>query len=161
MEDITQKKDIYYQNRDIRASNLVRESKVLTLARLAKMLVDLFGSDEPFKKIGKWAGQEIELYFKDIDSYITFILTSERENFDCYAKKAINPISKVTITVKEDKILQFFSDIVRTKNNFFGIIKLLKFIIPKKAIIKGSYIAAIKWVRTIMIGKHSIYKDNK
>jgi len=139
MGDITRIEDSNNQNRDIRAANLVREGKILTLARLAKMLVDLFGSDEPFKKIGKRAGQEIELYFKDIDSYITFILTTERENFDCYAKKAKNPISKVTITVKEDKILHFFSEIIRAKRNIFGILKLLKFIIPRKANNKSLY----------------------
>jgi len=33
---------------EFRANNLLRETKVLTIARLAKMLVDLFGLDDPF-----------------------------------------------------------------------------------------------------------------
>ncbi|MFX0140342.1 MAG: hypothetical protein ACFFDN_42270 [Candidatus Hodarchaeota archaeon] len=148
-------------NRGIRADNLVRETKALTTARLAKILVDLFGSDKPFKKIGTRAGQEIEIYFKEWDEFITFILTSERKNFDCYAQKAKDPISKVIFRVKEENVLQVFSDIVRSKSNLFGLLKLLKYLVPRKIKIKGSYIAAIKFARCIMIGKHSVYKTNK
>ncbi|MFX1468869.1 MAG: hypothetical protein ACFFB8_09410 [Promethearchaeota archaeon] len=156
---INQTEEIEINNRAIRANNLVKETKILTIARLAKMLVDLYGSDEPFKKIGNRGGQEIEIYFKELDEYITFILTTDRSNFDCYTKKAKNPISKITITVREDKILQLFSEIVRSKSNVFGLIKLLKYIILRKMKIKGSYFSTLKWVKTVMIGKHIIYKN--
>ena len=53
-----------------KAENILNETKVLTIARLAKMLIDLFGSDKTFKKIGKKAGHEIELYFKELNEYI-------------------------------------------------------------------------------------------
>ena len=69
---------------DIKADELTRETKVLNIARLAKMLVDLFGLDEPFKKVGKYEGEEIELHLVELEGYITFILTSEKENFDCH-----------------------------------------------------------------------------
>ena len=146
-------------NRNIRAENLVRETKVLNIARLAKMLVDLFGLDEPFTKIGNREGQEIEMYLKELDGYITFILTNDRKNFECYAKKAKNPVAKISITVKEDKILTVLSKIIRSKSNIFGLIKLLQYVIPGKARIKGSYIAAIQLVRFLMIGKHEVYKQ--
>ena len=142
---------------DFRADDLMKETKVLTIARLAKMLVDLFGLDDPFKKVGKHEGQEIEMYFTELDGYITFILTSERENFDCRAEKANSPIARLIITVEEEKILSMLSSIIRSKNNIFSLIKLLKYIIPGKAKIKGSYVAAIKLVRCLMIGKHEVY----
>ena len=146
-------------DRNIRAENLVRETKVLNIARLAKMLVDLFGLDEPFTKIGKREGLEIEMHLKELDGYITFILTNDRKNFECVAKKSKNSVAKISITVKEDKILTVLSKIIRSKSNIFGLIKLLKYIIPGKARIKGSYIAAIKLVRCLMIGKHEVYKQ--
>ena len=146
-------------DRNIKADNLVRETKVLNIARLAKMLVDLFGLDEPFTKIGKFEGQEIEMYLKELDGYITFILTNDRKNFECIAKKAKDPVAKISITVKDEKILTVLSKIIRSKSNLFGLIKLLKYIIPGKARIKGSYIAAIKLVRCLMIGKHEVYKQ--
>ena len=121
------------------------------------MLVDLFGLDEPFTKIGKLEGQEIEMYLKELDGYITFILTNERKNFECKAERAKNPIAKLSITVREDKILKVLSKIIRSKNNIWGLMKLLKYIIPGKARIKGSYVAAIRLVRCLMIGKHEVY----
>ncbi|MFX0038559.1 MAG: hypothetical protein ACFFB9_16060 [Promethearchaeota archaeon] len=158
---INQIEKIEALDRATKAKNLTKETKVLTIGRLAKMLVDLFGSNEIFKAIGKRNGQEIEIYFMALDEYLTFVLTTERENFDCYADRAKNPVSKVIIAVKEDKILPIFSAIVRSKNNLFGLLKLMKYIIPGKIRIKGSYISTLKWVRCIMIGKHNIYKNDK
>ena len=40
--------------RNLRASNLVKETKLLNIARLAKMLVDLYGLDNQFKRLKKW-----------------------------------------------------------------------------------------------------------
>ena len=143
---------------DLKADDLIRETKVLTIARLAKMLVDLFGLDEPFEKVGKHEGQEIEMYFSELDGYITFNLTSERVNFDCRAEKANSPIARLNITVREEEILDMISRIIRSKNNLFSLIKLMKYIIPRKVKIKGSYVAAIKFVRCLMIGKHEVYR---
>ena len=159
--DITQIEKTNNINRNIKAENLVKETKILNIARLATMLVDLFGQDEPFKKVGKWADQEIELYFKALDGYITFILTTDRNNFNTRAEKSQNPVSKITVNVKEEKVLSVFSKIVRSKNNLFGLVKLLKYLIPRKLTIKGSYIAAIKLVRCLMIGKHDVYKEGR
>ncbi|MFW9939056.1 MAG: hypothetical protein ACFFD5_15530 [Candidatus Thorarchaeota archaeon] len=159
--DITQLQGEKDTSRNIKAENLVRETKVLNIARLAKMLVDLFGLDEPFKKVGKREGQEIELYLRELDGYITFILTSDRNNFDTQAVKAKNPVARIIIDVKEEKIVKVISDIIKSKSNIFGLMKLLKYIIPRKAIIKGSYIAAIKLVRCLMIGKNDVYKKKK
>jgi len=146
---------------NIRAENLIKDTKILNIARLAKMLVDLYGQDEPFNKVGKHKGKEIELYLKEFDGYITFILTSDRNNFNCRAEKAIDPVARIIINVKEEKILTVISSIIRSKSNIFGLAKLLKYIILGKAKIKGSYVAAIKLVRCLMIGKHEMYKKGR
>jgi hypothetical protein len=146
---------------NIKADELMRETKVLNIARLAKMLVDLFGLDEPFKKVGKYEGEEIELHLVELEGYITFILTSEKENFDCVAEKARSPIARLVITVEEEKILDLISRIIRSKNNNISLIKFSRFIITGKAKIKGSYLAAIKLVRCLMIGKHEVFGSKK
>ena len=146
---------------NIRAENLIKDTKILNIARLAKMLVDLYGQDEPFKKVGKFEGKEIELYLKELDGYITFIITSDRNNFNCIAEKAKAPVARIIINVKEEKIIPVISSIIRSKSNVFGLVKLLKYIIPRKVKIKGSYVAAIKLVKCLMIGKHELYKKSK
>jgi len=146
---------------NIRAENLIKDTKILNIARLAKMLVDLYGQDEPFKKVSKFEGKEIELYLKELDGYITFIITSDRKNFNCIAEKAKAPVARIIINVKEEKIIPVISSIIRSKSNVFGLAKLLKYIIPRKVKIKGSYVAAIKLVKCLMIGKHELYKKSK
>jgi len=125
------------------------------------MLVDLFGLDEPFKKVGKYEGEEIELHLVELEGYITFILTSEKENFDCVAEKAKSPIARLIIAVEEEKILDLISRIIRSKNNYISLIKFSMFVITGKAKIKGSYLAAIKLVRCLMIGKHEVFGSKK
>ena len=146
---------------DIKADELTRETKVLNIARLAKMLVELFGLDEAFRNVGKYEGEEIELHLVELEGYITFILTSERENFDCVAEKAKSPIARLVITVEEEKILDLISRIIRSKNNYISLIKFSKLVITGKAKIKGSYLAAIKLVRCLMIGKHEVFSSKK
>lgn len=123
------------------------------------MLVDLFGLDEAFQNIGKREGQEIELYVRELEGYITFVLTSDRNKFNCKVERANDPVSRIIINVKEKDIVKVISSIIRSKNNIIGLIKLLKFIIPGKAKIKGSYVAAIKLIRCLMIGKNEVYKN--
>ena len=161
MATINQIDNLKKTSRDFKAENLVRETKVLNIARLAKMLVDLFGLDEPFKKIGKREGEEIEMYLVELDGYITFVLTSDRKNFDCRVEKANNPVARIIISVEEENIISVLSSIIRSKSNIFGLMKLLKYLIPGKIKIKKSKIAAIKFVRCLMIGKNEVYKNSK
>ena len=146
------------EDRNLRAQNLVRETKILTIARLAKMLVDLFGFDEPFKALHKYEGEEVEMYLKGLDGYITFTLTSDRQNFDCRAEKSNDPITRIIINVPENHILRLLSDIIRSKPNLIGLTRIIKYVIPGKLKIKGSYITAIKFSKCLMIGKHDAYR---
>ena len=123
------------------------------------MLVDLYGLDSPFSKVGKLEGQEIEMHLKNLEGYITFILTSDKNNFDCRVQKAKDPIAKIIINTKKENILKVLSSIIKSKANLFGILKLSKFIIPRKIVIKGSYIAVLKLTKCLMIGKNEIYKN--
>lgn len=142
---------------ELKADDLIKETKVLNIARLAKMLVELFGLDESFKKVGKHEGEEVELHLVELDGYITFVLTSDIKNFDCRAEKAKNPVARLVITVEEGKILDMISSIIRSKNNILSILKFSKFIITGKAKIKGNIMATIMLVRCLMIGKHEVY----
>ena len=123
------------------------------------MLVDLYGLDNQFKRLKKREGQEIELSLPSLDGYITFMLTSDRNKFDCRIEKAKNPISTIELKVKEKDILKILSKIIRSKDNIFGLLKVAKLYILGKVKIKGSMTAAILLVRSLMIGKNRVYKD--
>ena len=159
MDFIIQIEDSELEKRELRAINLVKETKLLNIARLAKMLVDLYGLDNQFKRLKKREGQEIELSIPSIDGYITFMLTSDRNKFDCRVEKAKNPISTIELKVKEEDILKVLSKIIRSKDNIFGLLKVVKLFILGKVKLKGSISAAILLVRSLMIGKNRVYKD--
>ena len=156
---IIQTDDPEILKRNLRAANLVKETKLLNIARLAKMLVDLYGLDNQFKRLKKREGQEVELYIPALEGYITFTLTSDRNKFDCRVEKAKNPTTTIEVRVKEKDILKVLSEIIRSKDNIFGLLKVAKLYLLRKVKIKGSFLTAILLVRSLMIGKDRVYKD--
>ena len=123
------------------------------------MLVDLYGLDNQFRRLKKREGQEVELYLPALDGYITLILTSDRNKFDCRVERSKNPVSTIEVKVKEEDILKVLSKIIRSKDNIFGLLKVVKLFILRKVKLKGSMIAALLLVRSLMIGKNRVYKD--
>ncbi|MFX1392777.1 MAG: hypothetical protein ACFFAH_04300 [Promethearchaeota archaeon] len=49
--------------KNLRANNILKETELLNIARLTKILVDLFVLDKQFQKMEKYEGREVELYF--------------------------------------------------------------------------------------------------
>ncbi|TFG15881.1 MAG: hypothetical protein EU535_00565 [Promethearchaeota archaeon] len=145
--------------RNLRALKLVEETKLLNIARLAMMLVDLYGLDNQFRRLRKKEGQEIELIIPALNGSITFILTSYRDKFDCKVEKAKNPVSTIELKIEEKDVLKVLSNTIRSKDNVFGLLKVAKLYILGKVKIKGSKIAALLLVRSLMIGKNRVYKD--
>lgn len=154
-----EKNDTHILNREKKAHDLINETKLLNIARLAKLLIEIYGFNEPFNKIGKREGQEVEFYFPSLNGYLTFVLSKNIDNFEPRKGRSINPISCVTINVKRNDVVRVVSAIVRTKNNIFGILKFfLKYVITRKIKISGSLGAILKLLRCIAIGKREMYK---
>ena len=145
------------KSREKRATNLLKETRILNIARLANMLVDLFGLEEGFKKVGNRAGEEVQLYIKSLDGYLTFPLVNKKENFECRAEKSADPIATVIINVKREDVLRLVSNIIKSKANLLGLLKLIPKFITRKIKIKGSLMAALTLVQCLMIGKNKIY----
>ncbi|MBD3195119.1 MAG: hypothetical protein GF317_08700 [Candidatus Lokiarchaeota archaeon] len=146
------------QDLDLRARELLKETRILNLARLANMLVDLFGLQEGFDKVKDRKGQEVEIYIPAFEGYLNFTLVSKKENFKCRANRAKDPVATVVMNVKEDKVLKVFSEIIRSKANITGLFKLVPKILTRKIKIKGSMMAALSLVKCLMIGQNKIYK---
>lgn len=143
------------------ASDLVIETKLLNLARMANILIDLYGLEDGFKRIGKREGQAIEMRFPSLHGAFNFTLVPNKENFECRIGEAQNPVSIIIINVNTDKAIKLISEIIRLPDNIIGILKILPKYLTKKLKIKGSLFAAIKLCRCMMIGKNRMYKRSK
>jgi len=141
---------------------MLNEVKLLNFARLAKILIEDYGFEKPFQKVGKREGQEIEFYFPSIEGYITFILVKNKFDFEPRVERAKNPASTATINVKRGEIVPLLSEIVRMKSNIFALLKIfIKYIIPKKIKINGNLFSFISLFRCLAIGKHEMYNNKR
>ncbi|MGQ4873943.1 MAG: hypothetical protein ACP6IY_07730 [Promethearchaeia archaeon] len=142
-----------------RAESLLNEIKTLQFVKSANILIGVFGMERGFKRIKKKRlGQQIEMHFPALGTSITFTLVQKMEDFKCVFGKPNNPVAKIILNVKKDKILETASWIIRQKDNIFSLIKILPKVLIGKIKIKGSLIAAILLCRCLMIGKHDVYK---
>ena len=144
-----------------KAFELVRETKIANFAKLANMLIDLFGIPEAFKKFvkPKREGQQVEMVFPAINDSLIITLTQDKNKFHALYGKATNPIAKIVFDVKREKLAIEVGKLIRQKSNIFGLLSLVPKLITRKLKIKGSLFGAIAAARIMMIGKHHVYKD--
>jgi hypothetical protein len=71
-----------------------------------------------------------------------------------------NPSAIITMRMKKENILKELSNIIRSRTNVSGLLKVVKLFLTGKVSIKGSYRAAIALCKCMMIGKNEIYKNS-
>ena len=159
MVNITQSENYQILDKRRGFEEMLNETKLLNFAKLLKILVDLFGFDEPFTKIGDREGKEIEFFFPALNGYVTLVFAKNRANFEPRVGKSRNPVSKITINVEKKDIIRTVSGMIKSKSNIFGVLKLfLKLVIPRKVKISGSYLSVVKMFKCVVIGNHKMYK---
>ena len=153
--------DIKLKDRNIKADELVVETKMANFAKLANMLIDLFGIPEAFQKYvkPKHEGKIVEMFFPAFDSSLFLALTREKNNYNARYGKPKDPVASIVINVKREKAAIMVGKIIRQKSNIFGLATLVPKLLTRKIKIKGSLMAALALARIMMIGKHTVHKD--
>lgn len=143
----------------LKAEELIKETKILQIARSAGIIIDIFGFEKAFKRIKpKMEGKQVELYFPSLGGSLTLTLVSKIEDFQAKHVKPDNPAATIIFNVKEEKVLKTISELLVLKDNVFGIMKIVPKLMTRRLKIKGSFKAAILLARILMIGKHKMYK---
>ena len=161
MAKITQIENSQLIDRNQRAEKLVKDAKLLNFAKLANILIDLFGLNDAFQRIGDREGQEVEMEFPSLGGSLTYTLVSNKEKFECRYGRAKDPIAIIVFNVKKENTIKLLSKIIRLKDNLFGIMRILPKYLTRKIKIKGSLISSIKLCRCLMIGKNKMYTRGK
>jgi hypothetical protein len=141
------------------ATEFLNEVKLLQIVKSANILVDLFGFQKAFDRIKpKEQGTQIEMFFPALKGSITFTLVSDKEKFHAIDGQPKDPVGKIVIDVEEKDILRLISEILVLKDNLIGLMKIAPKVLKGQLKLKGSWKAAIKLCRCMMIGKHKMYK---
>ena len=158
VEETTHIKENKQSDLENKANNLVKETKLLNLARMANILIFLFGQDKAYSRVGEKKDQEIQMEFPSLGGSLKFTLVSNRENFNCQVGTIENPIARIIINVKKENAIKIVSKIIRLPDSLMGLIKILPMYLSRKIIIKGSLMSAITLCKCMMIGKNKIYR---
>ncbi len=135
----------------------IQTVRLLNIARLALILVDLYGNEASFTKVRRYDNKEVELMLKSYHGSITFTLSSQKSKFSSKIEKARDPAAIVILNVVKKDVLKVLGGIIRSKYNVIGLTKILRLLILKKIQIKGSIMAALSLARCLMIGNNDIY----
>ena len=160
MTQINERKEL---DGDRRAFELIRQTRLANIAKLANMLIDLFGIPEAFEKYvkPKREGQIVELEFPALDGSVYIPLTRDKNKFKATYGKPPDSKASLIFAGEGEKMGIVLGKLIRGKSNIFGLLSLVPKLITRKIKIKGSFFTAIALARVMMIGKHPVYKDKE
>lgn len=159
MENLEPKK------KQLKAYNIIRETKIANFAKLANMLIFLFGIPEAFQKHIKKEreGKIVEMEFPSLQGGLTITLTSDKSKFNARWYSDLRPDLKpanisatIVINVKRKNVAKFVGKLIHKKSTILSLISLAPQLITRKIKIKGSFSTALAFTRIMMLGKGNI-----
>ena len=149
-------------NRDELVNKLKQEAILTNYGRLLTVLINLYVEKRFLDKLDKREGQEIQLNFPQYEiekNSLTFVLSKTPP--DPKLGPSENPKAIITFKVKNEKLIPTLVDIVRTKYNLFGLLKLIfKYLLTGKVRFKPKRAigAVMGMMKLFLIGKHDVFK---
>ena len=143
------------------AEDVRYDAKVSSFARLFQLLTNIFGQDKDMRALAKIEGAETLGHFPKLgDRYVTLKVAN------CHVLpfigKSEHAVATISFNVPYEGIVPLLVDVIRTKSNLLGLLKLVfKYLLPGKVKIKGSLGVAIKIIKTLMVGQHPMYAEEK
>ena len=142
------------------SNNMRIDARTRNFGKLYILLVNIFGQDKSIKKVGKREGQEVQVYFKEYDKYLTLTLSSI--DLGMRPGPSDNAVATLIFKMKAEKVIPIACDLIKTKANIFGLAKIVfKYMFTNKLFFSGSIGAAIRAAFLLMVGKHPMYKKGK
>ena len=138
----------------------VINARTRNFGKLYLLLVNIFGMDNTIKKVGKREGQEVQVYFKAYDQYMTLTLSS----VDLKMRDGPSENAKATLKfkMKAEEVIPIVCKVIQMKANIFGLLKLtFKYMLTNKVFFSGSIGAALRASLLLMVGKNPMYKRGK
>jgi hypothetical protein len=109
----------------------------------------------------KMEGNEISAYFPKLGKRYATIKISNCSLYPIFVK-AEHPSAIITFNLNSEQIVPVINDVIKTPATVVGIAKLfLKYVITGKIKLGGSLFKALAVIKTIMLGKHSMYRIEK
>ncbi len=163
MQPILKKGSARKVDRNDLATNLVNEATVSNLGRLLQILINNFADKKYLAKLAKHEGEEIQLAFPTIPTEkntLTFVLSNAPS--DPSLKPSDNPKATIVFNADYEKLIPMLIDVVTSKFNIFGILKIaFKYILTRKIKFSGSLGALVATLKCFMTGNHPMVKKNK
>jgi len=138
----------------------VINARTRNFGKLYLLLVNIFGLEKTMKKVGKREGQEVQVYFKAYDQYMTLTLSS----IDLKMRNgpSENAVATLKFKMDADKVIPIVCKVIQMKANIFGLAKLvLKYMLTGKVSFSGSIGATLRASLLLMVGKNQMYKKGK
>jgi hypothetical protein len=134
------------------------DAKVSSIGRLFQMLTNIFGQEKDMRALAKIEGAEVLGHFPKLGNRY-FTLKVANCHVLPFRGKSEHAMATISFNVPYERIAPLIIDVVRTKANLWGLIKLaFKYLLPGKVKLRGSLGVAIKLIKIIMVGQHPMYK---
>ena len=132
--------------------------KLLVLANLLRISVDVYGASEAKENLKMVEGEEFVLSFPALNGSI--IIQPQGNRILTQVGESEDPVARITINVKDEKIFDVLEDVTKSSPRW-GIFKLFfKYILWRRIKIKGSLRKASMTFKSLMFGDNEAFKKS-
>ncbi len=142
------------------SNSTVISARTRNFGKLYLLLVNIFGIEKTMKKAGKREGQEVQVYFKAYDQYVTLTLSSI--DLRMRSGPSENAVATLKFKMDSDEVIPILCKVIQMKANIFGLMKLVfKYMLTNKVFFSGSIGATLRASLLLMVGKNPMFKKGK
>ncbi|MHA1144078.1 MAG: hypothetical protein ACTSRW_05015 [Candidatus Helarchaeota archaeon] len=134
--------------------------RLRAIANLLYLLINIYGLPETKKRMKKIDGKEFIIRFPALNGAITYKISGDQ--MVPYIGESKGAIGRLTFKVKEEKIMETIEQVIKMPGNNTGFLRLVfKYLLTGKIGFGGAMISTMRFVKSIMLGKHEMYKIEK
>ena len=136
--------------------------RIKAVANLLYLMINIYGLPKAKKNLKKKLdGKEVAINLPALGGSIIFKVSGER--LVPYIGSPESVVASFTVREKDEtKALDIIENVIKTPGTNFGLIKLIfKYLLTRKASINRNLGSVITFLKTIMIGKHDMYKKSQ
>ena len=126
------------------------------MANLLRLFIEIYADEKRYKLLDDLNGEEIQFEFPNLGGSILFKIYDRRIIETVGSSE--DAVATLIMSASKDDVLTEMQPILRNSNGFFGLLKLIWWMMKGGVAKRGSTMKALKFIRVIMMGNSKEYK---
>jgi len=126
------------------------------IANLLRLLIEIYADEKRYKLLDDLNGEEIQFEFPNLGGSVLFKIYDRRIIETVGSSE--DAVTTFVMKAERDEVLTAMQPILKNSNGFFGMLRVIGWMIKGGVSKRGSTWKGLKFIRVIMMGNSEEYK---